>query len=99
MASLAITDQWSDPSASLTADATYIIQNKATTPMVFFEGSTFDATTNANDGIIITPLSDGGSGASSVRWTYDSSNMVRMKLVAAPFGGSSANLVEFALAS
>ena len=97
MASIAITDAWSDPSASLTADQVYIVQNKSTQAVQFFEGAAFDAGTNANDGIIIVPLSDGGSGASSLRWTYDSTNEVRMKLMSKGFGGQ--DRVEFALAT
>ena len=99
MASIAVTTAWSDPSANLPADQTYIVQNRATQAIQFFEGATFDATTNANDGVILVPLSDGGSGANSMHWSYDSTNMVRVRMVAAPVGGSAANLLEFALAS
>ena len=99
MASIAVTTEWSDPSASLTADQVYIVQNRSTQAIQIFEGPSFDATTNANDGIILVPLSDGGSGANSMRWTYSSANQVRLRMVAAPFGGSAANAVEFALAS
>ena len=97
MSSLPITTAWSDPSASLTADQVYIVQNKSTQALQFFEGTAFDATTNANDGITIVPLSDGGSGVSSIRWTYDSARQVRMKLLAPGFGGQ--DFVEFALAT
>ena len=99
MASITVSESWMDPTSTLTTGTVYVVQNKASGPVQFFEGPSFDATTNANDGITIVPLSDGGSGASSIRWTYDSSNQVRMRMVAAPFGGSSANLIEFALAS
>ena len=97
MASIAVTSAWSDPSVGLTADQVYIVQNKATQAVQFFEGATFDATTNANDGIVIVPLSDGGSGSSSIRWSYDSGNQVRMKLLSSGFGGQ--DRVEFALAT
>ena len=50
MASIAVTTEWSDPSANLTADQVYIVQNKSTQAVQFFEGPTFDATPNANDG-------------------------------------------------
>ena len=99
MASIAVTDQWSDPSGGLTADQTYIVQNRTTQAMVFFEGPTFSATTNANDGVVLVALNDGGAGANSMRWSYTSTNEVRVKMLGIPFGGSAANLVEFALAS
>ena len=98
MASLAVTTEWSDPSASLTADQAYIVQNKSTGVVQFFEGATFDATTNADDGILLVPMNDGGSGPNHMRWSYDSGNMVRMRLQG---GGIAAvtNAVEFALAT
>ena len=99
MAAIAITNQWSDPSASLTADQVYIVQNRTTQPMVFFEGPSFDASANANDGVVLVALNDGGAGANSMRWSYTSTNEVRVKMLGIPFGGSAANLVEFALAS
>ena len=99
MASVAITDAWSDPTAGLTADQTYIVQNKSTGVVQFFEGATFDASTNANDGVLLAPMYDGGSAANSMRWSYNSSNQVRMKMTASAFGGPSVNLVEFAAAS
>ena len=98
MASLPVTTAWSDPSGSLTADQVYIVQNKSTQPVQFFEGAAFDATTNANDGVVLVALSDGGAGANSMRWTYDSSREVRVKMQSLPYGGSAANLIEFALA-
>ena len=97
MASLPVTSAWSDPSASLTADQVYIIQNKTTTVVQFFEGTTFNATTNDLDGILLAPMNDGGAGANSMRWSYDSAHQVRLRLAGAPFGG--VNRVEFALAS
>ena len=97
MASLVITNAWLDPSASLTADQIYIIQNKTTSPIQFFEGTAFDAATNANDGVIIVPLSDGGSGPNSIRWEFDSAHQIRVRMVNAGYGG--ANYIEFALAT
>ena len=35
---------------------------RTTQPIQFFEGPTFDATTNANDGVVLVALSDGGAG-------------------------------------
>ena len=96
MASIAVTDAWSDPSASLTADQTYIVQNKSTQALQFFEGATFDAAANDGDGLILTTLYDGGAGTSQMRWTYASGNQVRLRMTAAGFGGNDA--VEFALA-
>ena len=97
MASIAVTTEWSDPSASLTADQAYIVQNKGSGVVQFYEGSSFDASTNDGDGILIVPLHDGGSGNSDLRWTYDSSNQVRMRMS----GGipNTTNSVEFAPAA
>ena len=80
MASIAVTTAWSDPTSSLTADQAYIVQNKSSGVIQFFEGATFDAATNDGDGILIVPLHDGGSGSSHMRWSYDSSNAVRVRL-------------------
>ena len=97
MASIAVTAAWSDPTASLTADQAYIVQNKSSGVVQFFEGATFDATTNANDGILLVPLHDGGSGNSDMRWTFDPTSMVRMRMS----GGipNTTNVVEFAPAA
>ena len=97
MASIAVTTEWSDPTGSLTADQAYIVQNKATGVVQFFEGATFDATTNAADGILIVPLHDGGSGSSHMRWSYDSSNMVRVRLAGGIPGV--VNTIEFSPAA
>ena len=97
MASLAVTTAWSDPSASLTADQVYIVQNKSSGVLQFFEGATFDAATNDGDGVLLVPLHDGGSGNSDMRWSYSSSNQVRMRVSGAIPG--TVNAVEFALAS
>ena len=97
MASVAVTAAWSDPTSGLTADQVYIVQNKSTGVVQFFEGTTFDAATNDGDGVLLAPMHDGGSGANAMRWSYSSANMVRLRMTAAPFGGT--NLVEFALAT
>ena len=99
MASVTVTTAWLDPTAGLTADQVYIIQNRTTQAVLFFEGSAFDPSTNANDGVVLVALNDGGAGANSMRWSYTSTNEVRVKMLGIPFGGSAANLVEFALAS
>ena len=98
MASIVVTTAWSDPSASLTADQAYVIQNKATGVVQFFEGATFDAATNANDGVLLVSMNDGGSGPNHMRWSYDSGNQVRIRLQGGGIATVS-NLVEFALAS
>ena len=94
MASIAVTSAWSDPSGSLTDGSSYIVQNKSSGVVQFFEGATFDAAANDGDGIILVPLHDGGSGNSDMRWTYSSSNQVRMRVLAAIPGAT--NAVEFA---
>ena len=98
MASIAITAAWLDPSSNLTDGASYIVQNKSTGPVQFFEGATFDANTNMNDGVILTALHDGGSGPNFMRWTYTATNAVRLRMTGGGFGGVNGNLVEFALA-
>ena len=97
MASVAVTTAWSDPTGSLTDGDSYIIQNKSSGVVTFFEGATFDAVTNDGDGVILVPLHDGGSGNSDMRWTYTASNEVRIRLS----GGidSVTNAVEFAPAA
>ena len=97
MASILVTSAWSDPSASLTADQSYIVQNKSSGTLQFFEGATFDASTNDGDGVILVPLHDGGSGNSDMRWTYSSSNQVRLRVSGAIPGAI--NAVEFAPAA
>lgn len=97
MASIAVSQAWLDPSASLTADQVYIVQNKSTGILQFYEGVTFDATTNENDGILLVPMHDGGSGASDMRWSYDSGNQVRMRMSGGIAGTT--NSVEFAPAA
>ena len=93
MASVAVTEAWSDPSSSLTTGKTYIVQNKTTGPIQFYEGNAFNATTNDGDGVTLVPLHDGGAGPNHMRWTFDSANSVRLRMTAAPFGG--VNAVEF----
>ena len=97
MASLTVTSAWSDPSASLTADQVYIVQNKSGGWLRFFEGTTFSATTNANDGVTLAPVHHKGAVPNHMRWTYDSASMVRLKLDSA-ISGETAR-VEFALAT
>ena len=97
MASIAVTDAWSDPTSGLTTGSSYIVQNKSSGVVQFFEGATFDATTNANDGILLVPLHDGGSGHSDLRWTYDSGNAIRIRVSGAIPGATGS--VEFAPAA
>ena len=97
MASVAVTSAWSDPSASLTDGSSYIVQNKSSGVIQFFEGATFDASTNDGDGVLLVPLHDGGSGNSDMRWTYSSSNQVRVRVQAAI--PDTPNTVEFAPAA
>ena len=80
MASVAVTTAWSDPTGSLTDGSNYVVQNKGSGTLQFFEGSSFDATTNDGDGILLVALHAGGSGSSHMRWSYDSSNAVRVRL-------------------
>ena len=96
MAAVVVTSSWSDPTAGLTADQTYIIQNRATAAIQFFEGASFNAAANEHDGVMLATLFDGGAGTAQMRWKYDSANQVRIRLVAKGFGGN--DRVEFALA-
>ena len=93
MASITITDAWTDPTSGLTADQVYIVQNRSTQPIQFYEGATFAAAANDTDGVILVPLHDGGAGPNSMRWEYDSATAVRVRLTAKGFGGG--DLVEF----
>lgn len=97
MASIQVTKAWSDPSSSLTTGTTYVVQNKTSGVVQFYEGAAFNAATNDRDGVVLVPLHDGGSGANSMRWEYDATRQVRMRLS----GGidSVTNFVEFALAT
>ena len=97
MASVVVTTAWSDPTGSLTDGSSYIVQNKSSGVVQFFEGATFDASTNDGDGVLLVPIHDNGSGNSDMRWAYTSSNEVRIRLA----GGidSVTNTVEFALAA
>ena len=97
MASVAVTTAWSDPTANLTADQAYIVQNKSSGVVQFFEGAAFDASTNDGDGVILVPLHDGGSGNSDMRWSYSSANQVRMRMSGGIPGAT--NAVEFAPAA
>ena len=93
MASLPVTAAWSDPSSSLTTGKTYVVQNKSGASVQFYEGSTFNATTNDADGVMLVPLHSMASGPNHMRWTFDSANAVRMRMLVEPFGGG--NVVEF----
>ena len=95
MASIAVTAAWSDPTGNLTDGASYIIQNRSTGPIQIYEGSTFDANTNANDGVILTAMHDGGAGPNHMLWTYTASNAVRVRMTGGGFGGVNGNLLEF----
>ena len=95
MAAIAVTNEWSDPSATLTADQGYIVQNRTADFVRFFEGATFDAATNVNDGVMLAPLGAHGAGPNHMRWTYISTNEVRLRMA----GPNKSGVVEFALAS
>lgn len=97
MASITVTTAWSDPSGSLTDGDSYIVQNKSSGVVQFFEGATFDASTNDGDGILLVALHDGGSGNSDLRWRYDSSNEVRVRVQGAI--PDTPNTIEFAPAA
>lgn len=95
MASLTVTTAWSDPSASLTADQIYIVQNKSCGWMRFFDGASFDPDANARDGLVLAPLSHKGSAPNHIRWKYTAANSVRLKLDSEIPGETAC--VEFAL--
>ena len=97
MASIAVTTAWTDPTGSLADGSAYIVQNKSSGVVQFFEGATFDASTNDGDGILLVPLHNGGSGNSDMRWTYTASNAVRFRVSGAIAGAP--NAVEFAPAA
>ena len=97
MASIAVTDAWSDPTSSLTDGSSYIVQNKSSGVLQFYEGSTFNATVNNGDGVLLVPMFNGGSGNSDMRWTYTASNAVRMRVSGAIPG--TPNTIEFAPAA
>ena len=97
MTSLSVTNTWSDPSASLTADQIYIVQNRSSGWLRFFEGATFDASANDNDGIMLAPMQHRGSAPNHMRWTYNSTNSVRLRLDTAV--GDETARVEFALSA
>ena len=94
MASVPVSTAWSDPSGSLTDGNSYVVQNKSSGILQFFEGSSFDASMNDGDGILLVALHDGGSGASDMRWTYTASNAVRVR-ISGGFPGAT-NTIEFA---
>ena len=95
MASLTVTSAWSDPSASLTADQVYIVQNKSGGWLRFFDEASFDPDTNAHDGVALAPLNHKGSAPNHIRWKYIATNQVRLKLDS-EISGETAR-VEFAL--
>ena len=97
MASVTITESWTDPTASLTDGSTYVVQNKTSGVVQFYEGGGFDPTTNDGDGILLVSLHDGGSGNSDMLWKFDASNAVRMRVLAAI--PNTTNAVEFAEAA
>ena len=96
MASLAVTTEWSDPSGSLTADQVYLVQNKSSGVVQFYEGPAFDASTNENDGVLLSAAYDGGAGPNAMRWSYDSTREVRIRMQGGGIADAS-NLIEFAL--
>ena len=97
MASVVVTREWSDPTGSLTDGASFVVQNKSTGVVTFFEGSSFDASTNDGDGLLLVPLHDNGSGNSDMRWTYTAANEVRVRLSGGIDGVT--NVIEFAPAA
>ena len=94
MASVAVTESWTDPTASLTDGSSYIVQNKSSGILQFYEGSTFSAAANGGDGVLLVPMFHGGAGANNMRWTFDSANAVRMRLQGGSIEGAS-NVIEF----
>lgn len=84
------------PTSSLTTGTTYVVQNKSSGIVQFYEGATFNAATNDRDGVVLVPLHHGGAGSSSMRWQFDSARQVRMR-VSGAIGGDT-DLVEFAVA-
>ena len=66
MASVLVTTAWSDPTGSLTDGSSYIVQNKSSGVVQFFEGATFDASTNDGDGVLLVPIHDNGSPATAI---------------------------------
>lgn len=99
MAAISVTSAWLNPAASLMDGQAYVVQNRTTGPVQFYEGGSFDATVNENDGIILVSLHDGGSGPNHMLWTFNASNEVRVRMIGGGFGGTNNNLVEFALSS
>ena len=97
MASVEISNVWSDPTSGLTTGNTYVVQNKSTQAVQFYEGAAFSAATNDGDGVILVPTNSTGSGPNHMRWSYDSARQVRVRMLAAPFGDG--NTLEFAPAS
>ena len=93
MTAIAVTSAWSDPSASLTADQVYIVQNQAEDFVQFFEATAFDADTAG--GILLAPMGSVGNAPNFMRWTYISTNEVRLRVV----GPGTPGVVEFALGS
>ena len=68
MAAIAVTSAWSDPSASLTADQVYIVQNQTPDFVQFFEAAAFDADTAG--GVLLAPMGSVGNAPNFMRWTY-----------------------------
>ena len=97
MASVSITTAWSDPTGALTNGSSYVVQNKSSGVVQFYEGATFNETTNDADGILIVPLHNGGSGSSHMRWSYDSGNAIRVRLSGGIPGVT--NTIEFSPAA
>lgn len=93
MASVEVTAAWTDPSATLATGTTCVVQNKSSGVLQFFEGATFSETANDRDGVMLVTLHDGGAGPNSMRWQFDSTREVRMR-VSGAIGGPG-DLVEF----
>ena len=92
MAVLTITSAWMDPSTSLTTGQAYIVQNRSSNWVRFFEADTFNPTTNADDGLVLSPLGHVGQAPNHMKWTFDSGKAVRLKLDS---NIGPASLVEF----
>lgn len=95
MATIAVTDAWLDPSSSLTTGTTYVVQNRSTSFVQFFEGPSFSDAANGNDGVMLSPLHDPAAAPNFMRWVYDATNQVRLRMTNAPFGEAEQNIVVF----
>ena len=93
MASVEVTAEWTDPTGALVDAQTYVVQNKSSGVVQFFEGASFNAVANDGDGVLLLPLYHAGSGRSDLVWTYSAANEIRMRVSGAI--PNTPNLVEF----